>query len=474
MQDFYTTPTFLSLCLGYGLVFAFAVTYAVRRLRGDLFYLATRPDALFMLMFAVVHGLVPILKLLDSYERYQAYYDGQTHFWAMLITCLYAFGVLLGTWAVRRRPADEVGNVVRASGIEMVVFGLLILIPAAYAAWYIRGTVEEIGLERFLTDRIGYGAQLRQWELLANALAVVPSMGLLWGYGNREKLTLWGWLVVAVGVGAVAVLASSAGARNSVFIMLATLALVFIYTLRDMSKGRLALLASVFLGAGMVLALLGEYRKEIAIGSTYETEFTTHTVVRSIDGGFGNHENILWLIEHDFEMQWGSTYLAGFTNFVPRTIWPDKPLGGGPRLRNMIRPGSYDIWRRGLSSYTTGAVTEAFMNFRWIGMVIVGFFHGLILALAGRLAGTARTSHGVVLACYIIVSVAVTLVYSEFLGWLGRTVIVSILVAISAAAHHLSSSSVRNARRVEAERAYSPLRPPPDTQLRDGSSRSSS
>lgn len=144
--------------------------------------------------------------------------------------------------------------------------------------------------------------------------------------------------------------------------------------------------------------------------------------MRGVNGAFGNHENVLWLIENPnhYEPLWGRTFLAGVLNVVPRRIWSTKPLGGGPLLKNVIYPGSYELGRRGASSLTTGIVTEAMMNYGLFGLPLVGLVHGWLLAWAAGMISRCRGVLDTVVGVTIAFAVAFMSVYSEFLGLFSR------------------------------------------------------
>jgi hypothetical protein len=131
-----------------------------------------------------------------------------------------------------------------------------------------------------------------------------------------------------------------------------------------------------------------------------------------------------WLIQHEnvFETANGLTFVAAATSFFPRSLWPEKPLGGGPFIRNLIRPGTYNF-NSGLplTSYTTGMPAEGFMNFGRLGFVISGALFGLILLGISFALGWARST--------IPFCVWLGLLYrgidfqrSEFLGGVANTV----------------------------------------------------
>ncbi|ELU4009043.1 oligosaccharide repeat unit polymerase [Vibrio vulnificus] len=69
------------------------------------------------------------------------------------------------------------------------------------------------------------------------------------------------------------------------------------------------------------------------------------------------------------ELTLGTTYLATFTNFIPRTIFPDKFNSGGVAFTKLY---TGDKWE-GRSNLATGAVVEGVLNFGMIPGTIFGF-----------------------------------------------------------------------------------------------------
>jgi len=125
-------------------------------------------------------------------------------------------------------------------------------------------------------------------------------------------------------------------------------------------------------------------------------------------------------------MLFGETFLAGFLNVIPRSIWPEKWLGGGPNLKNMIHPGSYDLSGSNITSYTTGLIVENFMNFQYLSILIGTFMVGTILFLLKVFL--LRINDNIilfVLYLYITFSFTFTLMFGEFLGIYSRTLIVT-------------------------------------------------
>jgi hypothetical protein len=76
--------------------------------------------------------------------------------------------------------------------------------------------------------------------------------------------------------------------------------------------------------------------------------------------------------ENNVQPALGLTYATVATNFIPRSLWPEKPSPGGTVFTKQYVPGMYDEF----SDYTTGLFPEAIMNF---GVVIGIIFGGITL-----------------------------------------------------------------------------------------------
>lgn len=150
----------------------------------------------------------------------------------------------------------------------------------------------------------------------------------------------------------------------------------------------------------------------------------SHAIVKN----FGNFEHLVWLIEYPhWDVLYGKTYIAGFLNLIPRAIWSQKPYGGGPHLKNIIHPGSYDINTEKISSYTTGVMVESYMNFKILGIVVIGFFHALFLIFLRHLAY--KITNNIILLViylYLLLSGTFLILFGEFLGIFTRTFIIVI------------------------------------------------
>lgn len=133
---------------------------------------------------------------------------------------------------------------------------------------------------------------------------------------------------------------------------------------------------------------------------------------------FGAIENTVWLVENVSFNQLidGRSFAAVFVGVVPRSLWPEKPVGGGPELRNLIHPGSYNLIDGfQLSSYSPGIIAESYMNFGYFGFIVIAPFFGLALAILARFLRKVDTS--LLLVTYILLLYRMTfMLTSEVFG----------------------------------------------------------
>jgi hypothetical protein len=145
----------------------------------------------------------------------------------------------------------------------------------------------------------------------------------------------------------------------------------------------------------------------------------------------------MWLIENPYTRLRGWTYMAAVTNFVPRVLWSSKPLGGGPALKNMISPGSYVVGEEGNSSLTTGLMTEAMMNFGYVGVPVVTLVFGYLLGLISNRLNATIDPINLVIQAVLVLTFAFITFYSEFLGMIARLALTTLPLVFLAIVLHL-------------------------------------
>jgi len=326
------------------------------------------------------------------------------------------------------------------------MLGVIMLIIGAYAAYKNYG---QLG-EDYLTDRISAGVGRGLETLLPNLLlsAAAIFLYIVLKYPKLlQKQSLKALLLYIVSFAFAFTYYSSTSSRNSIFILI-ILSITLYGLMRPISLRFSASFLRRFLLAGVSvwIAFTGftEITKErYSGGGSYAAERQERLVLFMFDGAFGNDENILWLASNSFDYQFGISYIAAITNFIPRSIWSDKPLGAGPRLRNAIYPGSYVVGREGNSSITTGLFTEAYLNFGPFGLYLIPIIWALIsIGFANKVA---RNLGSVMMLPWAVGFIlwSTALMYSEFLGFFGRFVFITLPLFITATlcTHRLPSKN---------------------------------
>lgn len=235
------------------------------------------------------------------------------------------------------------------------------------------------------------------------------------------------------------------GNRLSVIVLLIYGFLGFtIYNKFRISKITILLLGLSIILLFMVLSYYGTLRGNvdaIAEGEVQEqvdevsdqSGGTMKQLATTLLKSFGATENLNWVMENNsWNLLYGKTFVAGLLSpVIPRAVWPNKPYGGGPELKNMIYPGSYSRDNDSRSSLTPGLICESFMNFSWLGLFFVAPFYGILLVWMKHLEW--KSDHSIfrkALYVNVVVGFCFLLLFGEFLGIFSRVLLTSIPLII--------------------------------------------
>lgn len=398
------------------------ILLVAKNLKSNVASVFSEPIYLAVLASTIIHIVVPLLQFLDGYYRYQYDYAISTHIignFTYLATLVFVLlGYKLG-W--RERTQSTVVHPVSTNASLLI--WIIVFFPAIWVSLNNLQFINKIGQLNYLSDRIGFGAGRGVTLLFANniyiALLFAFSTVVVARKFRKSWMSSFALLILAVYV---PVYYFYTGERNSLFIVFLSLILVWLGIKQKVSIRRIATIFPVVILIGLLLAYAGEQRQNYVAGQRL-ANLSIDTFVKGINGAFGNHENVLWLIENDHQLSFGQTYAAAFTNFIPRSLWKDKPVGGGPVLKNMVAPGSYEVGREGNSSLTTGFITEAMMNFGLFGLPFVSLLYGWLLAVLRNRMFLKSNSFDLLLQVTIILSFSFTIFYAEFLGLIARLIL---------------------------------------------------
>lgn len=172
---------------------------------------------------------------------------------------------------------------------------------------------------------------------------------------------------------------------------------------------------AILLGFGM---LLGIIREQLAGGSSVEIEIERAVSLEV----YQEFENGWWLVENQafWEPLDGASFAAGFVFPIPRALWPEKPVGSGALMVNLVRPRSIVAGiQTTRSPVTTGLPPESFLNFGWLGFPVIGLLYGAFLAGMNRLRLRVKTGIGFAMWAVLMVR-SIDLLNMEFFGWVAN------------------------------------------------------
>jgi oligosaccharide repeat unit polymerase len=417
------------------IVFIFVII--LRGIRSDVAQLFYEPIYLALLSSSLIHLIVPLLQYLVKYYRYDDAYSLRTHIisnglYMIVVACLF-----LGYRLARKRRSEE-RAVLSISRNAYIIAALLVFVPSIYISFTHVSRIIQFGQLAYLTDRISLGVGRGGTLLLANNIYIAFlfnfAVYLIARKHKRPSLFLGviAWSLLAY----VMYYYFYTANRNSIFITAIGAGLIWLAVRQRFPVAKLSRALPLLLVVPLTLAYLGEQRRALVLGEAV-APLSFETFVRGINGAFGNHENVLWLIENPYTRLRGWTYMAAVTNFVPRVLWSSKPLGGGPALKNMISPGSYVVGEEGNSSLTTGLMTEAMMNFGYVGVPVVTLVFGYLLGLISNRLNATIDPINLVIQAVLVLTFAFITFYSEFLGMIARLALTTLPLVFLAIVLHL-------------------------------------
>lgn len=404
---------------------------------------ALRPVVPFSIFFSLVHFSTPAIKLLEGKFRYQDGYTSETYISnSILMTVIYLFCILLllsKQFSPIPRPARAPEAYTRSSKLDLPISIFLFGIGFFFAAQDLLIIFNEIGIVRFHLDVHSFNSERSRFRLLANLMTLGAALYL------AHKLSVKGMNLRSIFLlfcmaAPIAFYALTLSSRNTFFIF----GLVFITVLlgyyrapvakRGLEKPTLSIskksirLTLVVVAAIASVFIVSSEITEQRYGrfdSEYMLERRENRFYYALEGGFGNDENVLWLIENDqHPLLWGYSYFSGFVSFIPRSIWPSKPSGAGPILTNFIWPGRYVQGSAGNNSVTTGMTTEAIMNFGTAGLFLVPFIWAFVLSRSMRLFHSSRTIYHRMAWLIISLLLSTSFIYQEFMGLFARGAVI--------------------------------------------------
>nr|WP_320126394.1 O-antigen polymerase [uncultured Shewanella sp.] len=373
----------------------------------------------------ITHGLIPILQELDPLLfrlRYRFDYTFSTKAISILYVSIFYISfvsIYLLIRLGRRKLAVSCSKIHPMENSRLIEY-LTLYIPAFLSLVFVARTLWGANLAEILLDRISVFRGLGAILLLTNVfifIAILHFYRFFMFRLSKELYKYFFYVLLMLGVFTII------GSRNSFFIFLLFNLSIYFHLGGRLSFARFFCYCSLAL---FFFMMVGFYR--VRLDSTDHVSDAISfdifsSVLTSLISVFGTDEILLFLIHTSFnDFQFGNTFVAAITNFVPRIFWAEKPLGAGPLITNLINPGGYSLDGSNVSSYTTGLIAESFINFGFIGAFVVPFFLAFICLLIENIR--VRNYYFLMLKVYLCIMFGFAVFYSEFLGMFARALYV--------------------------------------------------
>jgi hypothetical protein len=100
------------------------------------------------------------------------------------------------------------------------------------------------------------------------------------------------------------------------------------------------------------------------------------------------------LTPSEIPYQNGATYTYFLITIIPRAIWPEKPEAGSANKFFGVNYGLTTERGAERSTFGVSLLAEGYINFGWVGVILIMVFQGAFLTLLQRLFGERRSGEG--------------------------------------------------------------------------------
>jgi len=168
--------------------------------------------------------------------------------------------------------------------------------------------------------------------------------------------------------------------RSAVVETVFAITVIYIYERNGGSVTRFIRVGSACLVFALtVLVVMGLWRNLSQRGEVAQAPFAQTFADQTLgSGNFMPAERTAFIMAHygGKEYMYGSSYLTWLAEPIPKSIWPDRP-----DISDMASFVKGEIYQRQVlqAGYPPGMMGEAFINFGYVGLIVVPFFIGCLL-----------------------------------------------------------------------------------------------
>lgn len=381
----------------------------------------TNPFSLLILMFVFIHLTSPLLVFfLNGNKKYpELDYSNYSISIELLIYLSISFLSLLTGYILFRKKEYRIKrlSIEQFAQFEDKYTYILLAVYLIGSSFFLYRFVPVFLSDpsAFLSDRInqfsGYG-YLKITTTLSSPIIVI----LYYKYKyERSFKYLFLIIISTIPMLTISIITGSRGSSVQPLLFICIFKLLFEYPRIKFS--RILSILVVFALIFNLLTFLGEIRANRGI----KEDGISRSVLDEVIASFNHTEYLYKLTVMDFQPVYGQTYLSALFIPIPRVFWAEKPVGGGPLLKNTLTPGSYSLGKQeNNSSLTTGVFLEAYLNMGFMGAFIIPFLYGAIFA---SLLNTASRTNSIYKSYYIFFLVILMIILypsGEFLGSCSR------------------------------------------------------
>lgn len=331
-----------------------------------------------------------------------------------LLAMVATHGLLLGSRLARRIPSVDLGLDQRALGVYL---------PCAIVGGAVLTAAETVGVGP--AGDSGFAALFR---LLANQLAVAVAILAYLVLGGRAKQPGY-----AVLLGVAAVVSVLVGMATSMLESVFTIPIIIAIIGLQQRKRFVGVLAVAIISVYLLLLqpLKFEYRARLAVARTApslverlglwsdvaQAHFERSSGDQSPDTllttsrGSLTRLDFIHILAHVQALTpsvirhyGGSTYSYFVVGWIPRLVWPDKPIAHEANIEMILSYGLIMESELQTTMMSLGTVAEAYANFGQVGIVAFLALQGVVLALCSHVF----SGRGSIGAQAVLLSVLVT------------------------------------------------------------------
>lgn len=311
------------------------------------------------LVFVVVYGLYGIAAALATLAGDGVAPPGLTAATWLYGTGLFGFNAVQAITATRW--VDIPVRTFRRYPATLVNHGVLVgavLFVFAYAAS--RGVTFAATIDR------------RQSALLGTQLWVVTILVangvMMYMFAAWDDLTSGGRLLVGGTIVSFVLLQVTLGNRRD-YLFLALFVIALVSTRRRASIG---LRSGLLVGGGFLLFVLLGVIRQVLVDPRLALQNPLLLALRANEFVYPI-QTLVYYVETGTPLRFGATYVAWPSLFIPRALWPGKPESLG--LQFLLDAFGTKEWQ----GFAYTPVTEAFVNFGWVGPLISMSLVGLLM-----------------------------------------------------------------------------------------------